>query len=354
MEPSPYSAFEEGTSLPSPSKQRWWLHLLLFVLTFVTTTVAGVLWTFPEVAFDLEYLSIGLPYSISVLFILTAHEFGHYFAARAHHVDSTLPYYIPFPTFPPFHLLFLNFGTFGAIIRTRSVVPSRKALFDIGVAGPIAGFVASAGILIYGFQNLPPQDYLLTIHPDYDFLTNSIKGSDGLGLAFGNTLLYAGLENLFVPAGSYLPPLSEVYHYPYLCAGWFGMFVTALNLIPMGQFDGGHTIYAMFGEAHKRIAHVAFYVLLALSAPSITDSVLRVLLSWVTGLDQPQIVPLAEYSWSAWFVWALVALYIVKLYHPPVPDERPLDPIRRSIGWLTLAIFVLCFSPNPIIVTVPT
>jgi len=353
MNEKSFPTFEDESSIAVRSPQRWWLHIVLFVLTFITTTVAGVLWTYPDVAFDLEYLSLGLPYSVAVLFILTVHEFGHYVAARAHRVDTTLPYYIPFPTFPPFHLIFLNFGTFGAIIRTRSIVPSRKAIFDIGVAGPIAGFLATVLILIYGFQNLPAQDYLLTIHPDYDFATNTIRGSEGLGLAFGNTLLYAGLQALFATPGAYVPPLSEVYHYPFLCAGWFGMFVTALNLIPLGQFDGGHTIYAMFGEAHKRIARVTFYSLLALSAPSISDSVLRVLLSWATGEDQGQIIPFAEYFWSAWFVWALIALYVVKLYHPPVPDEHPLDPRRRIIGWLTLVIFVLTFSPNPIIVSMP-
>mgnify|MGYP001568131622 CR=1 FL=1 len=353
MEQLPFSAFAADSTGEAGPLRRLWLHLVLFILTFLTTTVAGVMWTFPQVAFDVEYLHLGLPYSVSLMFILTAHEFGHYFAARAHRVDTTLPYYIPFPTFPPFQLLFLNFGTFGAIIRTKSVVPSRKALFDIGVAGPIAGFVASVAVLAYGFQHLPPQDYLLAVHPGYDFTTNSIPDSDGLALAFGDTFLYSGLRALLVPAGTYVPPMSEMYHYPFLCAGWFGLFITALNLIPLGQFDGGHVIYAMFGEGHKRIARGTFYALLGLSAPAISDSVLRLLLSWVTGEDQSQIVPFAEYSWSAWFVWALIALYIVKLYHPPVPDERPLDARRRLVGWLTLAMFVVCFAPNPILVTVP-
>jgi hypothetical protein len=109
----------------------------------------------------------------------------------------------------------------------------------------------------------------------------------------------------------------------------------------------------MFGERHKVIARTTFYALLALAAPSITDSVLRLLLTWATGQDQPQIVPFAEHSWSAWFVWALIALVIVKLYHPPLPDESPLDPRRKIVGWVTVAIFVLSFSPNPIIVSVP-
>ncbi|MCU0452083.1 MAG: site-2 protease family protein [Bacteroidetes bacterium] len=333
--------------------RRLWLHAFLFVITFLTTTVSGIIWIYPEVAFDLEYLSVGFPYAFSVMFILTAHEFGHYFAARAHGVDTSLPYYIPFPTIPPLSYLFLNFGTFGAIIRTRSIVPSRKAIFDIGVAGPIAGFIASIGVLVYGYVNLPPADYLLSIHPDYDFTTNSIRNSEGMGLAFGDTLLLAILRGILTQPGDFVPPMSEIYHYPFLCAGWFGLFVTALNLIPLGQFDGGHVIYAMFGERHKPIARATFYALLGLSAPAMSDAILRLLLTWATGEEQPQIVPFAEHSWSAWFVWAIIALVIVKLYHPPVPDESPLDERRKWVGWATFGIFVLTFSPNPIIVSLP-
>ncbi len=348
-DPAVESAWPQERTQP----RRLWLHLTLFAVTFLTTTVAGVIWTYPDVAFDLEYLSLGLPYAFAVMFILTAHEFGHYFAARAHGVDTTLPFYLPFPTVPPLSYLFLNFGTFGAIIRTRSIVPSRKAIFDIGVAGPIAGFIATVGVLAYGYSHLPPADYLLSIHPDYDFATNAIKNSDGLGLAFGDTLLLGIIRSLLTHPGDFVPPMSEIYHYPYLCAGWFGLFVTALNLIPLGQFDGGHLIYGMFGERHKPIARATFYGLLALAAPSVSDSVLRMLLTWATGQEQPQIVPFAEYSWSAWLVWALIALVLVKLYHPPVPDESPLDTRRRYVGWATLAIFVLSFSPNPIIVAIP-
>jgi membrane-associated protease RseP (regulator of RpoE activity) len=341
-----------AASVHAPTR-RIWLHLLLFAFTFLTTTVAGIIWVHPEVAFDIEYLSLGLPYAFSVMFILTAHEFGHYFAARAHGVDTTLPYYIPFPTIPPLSYLFLNFGTFGAVIRTRSIVPSRKAIFDIGVSGPIAGFIATLGILAYGYLHLPPADYLLSIHPDYDFGTNTIRNSEGMGLAFGDSLLMALLRTALTQPGEFVPPMSEIYHYPFLCAGWFGLFVTALNLIPLGQFDGGHLIYAMFGERHKPVARFTFYALLALAAPSLSDSVLRLLLTWATGQDQPQIVPFAEYSWSAWFVWALIGLTLVKLYHPPVPDESPLDPGRQAIGWATFGIFLLSFSPNPIVISMP-
>ena len=349
MSYQPWGAQSPDPQVPTRRK-RLWLHLLLFLLTFFTTTIAGILWIDPAMATDLRYFSVGLPYSLALLFFLSVHEFGHYFAARYHKVEATLPYYIPFPTFPPFSALFLNFGTFGAVIRTQSVVPSRKAMFDIGVSGPIAGFFASLAILVYGFLTLPPREYLLGIHPEYDFLTQSIPGSEGFSLAFGSTILYSGLEWLLTTPAQFVPPMTEIYHYPFLCVGWFGLFVTALNLLPIGQFDGGHLIYSMFGDRHKRYARWTFYGLLAMSAPSITDIVLRLLLEWTTGTESPQIVPFAEYSWSAWFLWAMIALYVVKLYHPPVPDESPLDRTRMKVGWFTFIIFLLSFSPNPFVI----
>ena len=326
---------------------RWLLHLGLFLLTFFTTTIAGVLWLNRD-PFELSNFHLGIPYSASILFILACHEFGHYFASRYHHVDATLPYFLPFPPIPVLLQLFLNFGTFGAVIRTKSVVPSKKAMFDIGVAGPIAGFVASLLVLTYGFLHLPSRVFILAIHPDYDFILNASASAQGVSLSFGNTLLFSGLQNLLTnPSLQFVPPLSEIYHYPFLCAGWFGLFVTALNLIPMGQFDGGHLIYAMFGKYHQRIARTSFYALLALSAPSISDALLRTLLGFVYKHDVGQIVPFAQYSWSAWFLWAMIALYVVKLFHPPVADETPLDNRRMIIGWICIIIFFLSFSLNP-------
>jgi membrane-associated protease RseP (regulator of RpoE activity) len=325
----------------------WSLHLGLFLLTFFTTTIAGVLWLNRD-PFELRNFYLGIPYSASILFILACHEFGHYFASRYHRVDATLPYFLPFPPVPILIQLFLNFGTFGAVIRTKSIVPSKKAMFDIGVAGPIAGFFASLLVLIYGFLHLPSPEFILAIHPDYDFAMNASASAHGISLAFGNTLLFSGLQNLLThPSLQFVPPLSEIYHYPFLCTGWFGLFVTAMNLIPMGQFDGGHLIYSMFGNYHKRIAQISFYTLLALSIPSLSDSLLRTLLGFVFKHDVGQIIPFAQYSWSAWFFWAMIALYVVRLYHPPVPDETPLDSRRMAIGWFCIVIFILSFSLNP-------
>lgn len=319
------------------------LNILLFLFTFFTTTVAGVQWVGYN-PFELQNFFHGIEYSATILFILGSHEFGHYFAARYHNVKATLPYFIPFPPLP----FLLNFGTLGAVIRTRSVVPSRKAMFDIGVAGPLAGFVACLLVLSYGFLSLPGPESILAIHPNYDFAINSDPTSQGLPLEFGSTILYSLFAQLFTdPSTQFVPPMSEMYHYPFLVVGWFGLFVTAMNLIPIGQFDGGHLIYTMFGNAHRKIARGAFIGLLLLGVPSVLDSVLRTALSYISNEPAGQIIPLAEYSWSGWFLWAMISYYFVKLYHPSVPDETPLDETRMRIGWLTMLIFVLCFSFIP-------
>lgn len=322
-------------------------HILLFLATFFTTTVAGVFWLNKN-PFELENFGYGIPYAVALLFVLSCHEFGHYLAARTHGVDATLPYYIPFPMIPSLMGIFLlNFGTFGAVIRTRSVVPDRKSLFDIGVAGPLAGFLASTAVLMYGFTHLPGTEFILAIHPDYDFTVNASRHAHGITLSFGPTLLYEFLQNVLTSPDQFVPPLSEIYHYPFLCVGWFGLFVTALNLIPMGQFDGGHIIYAMFGETHKKIARFVSAALIALSAPTLLDSFLRMAITLFTGREVEQLLPFVQYSWAGWFLWALIGIYGMKLYHPPVPDETELDPTRKTVGWIAIAVFVLSFSLTP-------
>ena len=323
------------------------LNILLFLLTFFTTTVAGVQWVGRD-AFELTNLTYGLPYSIAILFVLGVHEFGHYFAARYHRVDVTLPYFLPFPPTP----FFLNFGTLGALIRTRSIVPSRKAMFDIGVAGPLAGFVACIVVLVLGFLTLPGREYILALHPHYDFLTNSTNETQGLPLEFGNTILYSFLSSIFTdPARQFVPPMSELYHYPLLCVGWFGLFVTAMNLIPIGQFDGGHVAYTVFGDKHRFIARFFFVLLVVLGLPSILDGLIRGISTYFVAQPLGQVIPFAQYSWTGWFLWALISFYMVKLYHPPVPDESPLDQTRIVVGWVALVVFILCFSFSPFIIS---
>jgi membrane-associated protease RseP (regulator of RpoE activity) len=299
------------------------LHLGLFIATFFTLTVAGVQWMYYD-PFNLQNFHYGITYACTILSILGAHEFGHFFASRYHKVDATLPYFIPFPNLPGM----LNFGTLGAVIKTRTPVPSRKAMFDIGVAGPIAGFIVSIASLVYGFLNLPGIDYLLRMHPEY--LSN--QPSTGIPLVFGNTLLYDALRILLTnPTAEFVPPMSEMYHYPFLCAGWFGLFVTSMNLLPVGQLDGGHIAYAMFGEKHRLISRITFGLLLMIGL----SGLLPLLdIGW-------------EFGWTGWLLWALILFLVVKLDHPPIGDDTPLDQNRRLVGWFAVFMLAVSFSPSP-------
>lgn len=301
----------------------------LFIATFFTTTVAGVQWVNHD-PLELSNFHYGLPFSISILLILGFHEFGHYFAAKFHKVDVTLPHFIPFPPFPlaegiPF--LFNPFGTMGAVIRMRSQLQSKKVLFDVGIAGPLAGLVATFAILIYGFMTLPDISYLYQMHPEY--ITHAPSSEEGF--AFGNSLLFLTLERVF-SARAFVPPMTEIYHYPYLCAGWFGLFVTALNLIPVGQLDGGHIIYALVGPNWQhRIAWV-FFILLVISG--------------LLGL-LPLVYPGINIGSISWLVWAAILYFIIKLRHPSVPDLSPISRGRAMLGWATFAIFLVIFPPVP-------
>jgi membrane-associated protease RseP (regulator of RpoE activity) len=301
------------------------LNIFLFLMTFFTTTISGIIWQNNPDFFELENFYIGLPYSISLLFFLSSHEFGHYFASVYHKVKATLPFYIPIPVIPDF----INFGTLGAVIKTKSKIKSTKAMFDIGAAGPIAGFIACTIVLIWGFTHLPGIEYLYQIHPDY-----RINGIPENGLTFGNNLYFYLFSKLFAGNGVFIPPMNEIYHYPFLCVGWFGLFVTALNLLPVGQLDGGHVLYAMFGyDKHKKVARVIFVILLILG-----------LLGFAQLLD-----PGFQFGWPGWFIWAIVLFFIIKIEHPIVEEYiEPLDKKRMILGYLTLVIFILSFTPVPI------
>lgn len=309
----------------------YFIHIGLFITTFITTTLAGVEWTTGKLPpYEFELLARGLPYSIGILLIITFHEFGHYFAARYHKVRATLPYYIPVPTIP----YFINFGTMGAVIRTKSPIYSKKAMFDIGIAGPLSGFIVSLVILIYGFTHVPGIDYLLQIHPDY---LDPNYGKDGLGLTLGNSLLFSFLRYLFTSTNSFFPPMSEVYHYPYLLAGWFGLLITSMNMIPVGQLDGGHISYTVFGdERHYKISSIATIMLAIFGFAGVLDSLLE--LNYGIG-------------WSGWLFWAIILFYVIKLKHPPVADVLPLDNKRKFLGYVSFFIFVISFSPTPLLLS---
>lgn len=307
------------------------IHAGLFLLTFITTSFAGVAWLNLD-PLELLNLPAGLLYAGLLLFMLLSHEMGHYIAARIHGVDATLPYFLPFPT----HLVpipVFPFGTLGAVIQLRSRVPSRRALLDIGAAGPIAGFIVSVVYLYVGFRTLPPIDYLYAIHPLYRTLPTI--PSDGL--AFGSSLLYDLMRSFTPHHGTFVPPMNEVYHYPFLCVGWFGLFITSMNLLPVGQLDGGHITRALFGDRSRIISRIVLGVLATIG-----------LLGFLPLAGLPD-----SYGWSGWLFWSAMLYFVFErrkrrmMTVVPLRDESPPGPIRTAIGWTCLVILVLGFSLAP-------
>lgn len=337
-------------------RDRYWLHALLFGLTFISTMMAGAQWAglSPEQFSEITNWGAGLTYALLIMLFLTAHEFGHYIAARIHGVDVTLPYYIPMPL--------ILFGTMGALIRTRSVIPSRTVLFDIGVAGPLAGFVVSLGILAYGFTHLPPMESIYAIHPEY----SQLGRIPDTGMFFGDTLLFAALRDAFAGNAPWIPPMNEFYHYPFLCVGWFGLFVTALNLAPFGSLDGGHVLYALVGGRWQRlVARTLWWMVFTLGILSLFGVILLYLkepspsgfvIFLQNTIGEPlaridQTIPWLFHIGEGWLVWALFVRFLVKVDHPEVPGDDKLGRSRQVIGWLAMAILILCM-PGQIIYVV--
>jgi membrane-associated protease RseP (regulator of RpoE activity) len=298
---------------PRKFQHRYRTHIILFVLTFVTTTLhdlfSGLLevWAqeglarVPSAIIGISasnwwaMISQGLLYSIPLLTILTAHEFGHYFACRRYGVDASLPYYLPAPG--------LLTGTFGAVIRIRERFPTSRALFDIAVAGPIAGFVALLPFLIVGMAMSE---------------TRSTAGI--VSLRLGDPLLSKAAA--WVTLG--LPPQGQdIFLHPIAYAAWWGMLVTALNLMPFGQLDGGHISYAVFGT---RARFVSFGT-----------------------LGATLLLTLWSRSWISVAIMMLVMASFLGVRHPQVLDpDQPLDASRKAVAALALLIFVVCFTPVPL------
>jgi membrane-associated protease RseP (regulator of RpoE activity) len=321
-----------------PTARQWLLHGSLFVVTAVTTTISGIVWLSGA---ELDAVSSsppaggggagslllvpwyyisgiaaliwqalshpavllpGVKFSASLLAILTAHEFGHYFFCRHYGVDATLPFFIPQPPG-------LLPGTFGAFIRMKSPVPSRRALFDIGLAGPLAGFIVIIPIAFAG---------LLTLHHV------NIRPGESAGLTFNDPLLFRLIARIF-RINLEIPTALN----PYYLAAWVGLLVTALNLMPVGQLDGGHGTFAIFGQrTHWWIGRVAFVSMALISV-----------LGWFW------------HGSPSGFLYVVLLAVMLRVRHPPPENMEPLGRARTVIGIITLLVFALCFLPFPITIS---
>jgi membrane-associated protease RseP (regulator of RpoE activity) len=269
----------------------WPLNLALFLATLGTTLFVGAIM---EGANPLQHpLSLvqGVPFSASLLLILGCHELGHYLTARAYGVHVSLPYFVPLPL-PPM-------GTMGAIIRMRSPIPSRKVLFDIGIAGPLLGLVVAVPVLVLGL------------------ILSPVKPVSGAIFQEGNSLVYLLLK--WIIKGP-IPDGSDVMLHPMALAGWLGLFVTALNLMPLSQLDGGHIAYAVLGPRFRKAVWVFLAVLVGLFLVS---------------------------RWEGWLVWVGLAVALGLRHPPPLDDLTPLDRTRRRLAVVALGLLIALVTPLP-------
>jgi membrane-associated protease RseP (regulator of RpoE activity) len=291
----PAELFAEDTSRPFP-----WINVVLFALTCLTTTVVGSVlmadfnstmgdpFVFvSSVLRNPSMLISGLPFSIAIMTILMAHEMGHYLTCRYYGIDASLPYFIPWIT-----------GTMGAFIRIRSRIPDRASLLEVGIAGPIAGFVFAVPAFIIALVNSR-----FVVLPEHYF-------------GFGEPLVFKGLAAFLHKTP---PPGMGLNLHPIGYAAWFGFFATALNLLPVGQLDGGHVSYSLLGNLHRKISMAIMLVL----------------------------VPLGVFYWQGWLVWTTILLIIGTRHPMTLDDAVPLQQRHVWLGWIGLAMFILCFTPMP-------
>ena len=258
------------------------IFLTLFLATVFTTWMVGGPW-----------------YSFGLVLILGTHEFGHYWACRANNVNSTLPNFLPVPPIP----YFLNIGTMGAFIMIKEPIPNRKALIEIGASGPIAGFIVAIPVLAIGLMNSQ-----VVLEQDLNPISY---------IRLGDSLIYVGMVKAIFGTDPF-PVGEDILLHPLAEAGWLGMFFTALNLLPMGQLDGGHVVYSLFNSKHSYIARICLLIL----------------------------IPMGFY-WAGWWVWAAL-VFLLGLRHPPILDESvPLEPKHRFLGYASILIFILTFVPVP-------
>ena len=266
------------------------INLFLFIATIFTTLLAGVLMEGVNPLENPMLILQGIPFSVTLLLILGVHETGHFLLARKHHVDATLPYFLPAPTI---------IGTFGAFIKMRSPVRRRRALVEIGAAGPIAGFMVAVPALFIGLS-------LSTITPK--LAETGVQLGESILMKIATAIIYPGLSDQM-----------DIVLHPVAFAAWIGMLVTMLNLLPIGQLDGGHIAYALLGKWYKKIAWGALGAILVLSIFSMN-----------------------------WLVWAVLVYFLTRMKHPPIMDEyAPVTRYEKAIGIVALLIFMLTFIPIP-------
>ncbi len=358
-------------------------HGLLFLVTLIATTFAGAEWVYGKSIMasgdeflSWEYFWKSMAYSLPFIGILLIHELGHFFTAIYHKVKCTLPFFIPgwlgFIGAP-------SIGTFGAVIQMKGHVNSRKKFFDIGVAGPLAGFVVALVVLAYGFLTLPETAYIYEIHPEYADPEFQGYGEEVLEFELGNNLLFNAMGSLLADP-TRLPAMSEMIHYPYLFAGYLALFFTALNLLPIGQLDGGHVVFGLFPRWHREISLSAFtlfvtYAGVGMISPfspveelifriplylgflficySKAELQLQSKLSIILAIAAIQYaIVFFQPDWEGyqgWLFYSFLLGRVMGINHPEVSGHRHLDKKRQAIGWLAIIIFILCFSPRPFI-----
>lgn len=270
-------------------QKRPWINLILFIVTFCTTTLAGA----QAEGSITEIIISGFPFSITIMLILLSHEMGHYIAARRFGMNATLPYFIPFPSI---------IGTMGAVIKIKSPIRYKRALLYVGAMGPFAGFLLSliasiAGIYLSEIKILPAD-------------------TNGLVPVFGDSILF-GLMVKFIHGS--IPSGYDIFLSPYAWAGWIGFLVTSLNLMPIGQLDGSHIIYALIG---RKQVYIGWLMLAGLAVLS--------------------------FFWPGWIVWILITLFLLMVGHPPVEDGPALSAVEKIMGWSCVVIFILTFIPVPV------
>jgi len=317
----------EGTEITlvrrigKPTRERWWLHVLLGLVTLLTTTAAGALFSGRQ-PFEFFVLPVGpwgvpiplgivvgdlvpgLLFSVPFLGVLFGHEMGHYLTARRRGMNVSPPYFIPSP-----HWINV-IGTFGAFIRLRSAVVNRLVLLDVGAAGPLVSFVLSLPLVVIGLGMSRPMPELIEAPARYAVLFG------GQPIWLGNSLLFGLLDRVLVGEGSFL------FLHPFAFAGWLGLFVTALNLFPLAQLDGGHILYALVGDRQRHLGAAFLVVLLILG-----------------------------YFWWGWWLWAGLILVLGRgtIRHPSVFDpDPPVTGARRAVGWACVVIFLITFVAIPI------